>query len=191
MSKNNAHLGETSEQRLKRFQNGHPTEVIETIIQSMANFFVNELRSVFDNPANRQTTLMFLGTHSIALTIAYGLFGKDGENGYKLFLEHFVDGETPDTKFSTVAPEIHEWRNVLAHRWINAAGHSFNYEFDMHEGWRREGEFLLVNPQIYLNQFLETFEAGGRVYRYNNVLTTEDMLEAAKKRFISKYVGDA
>lgn len=191
MSQNNAHLGETKERRLKRFQDGHPIEVIETVIQSMGSYFVNELRPVFDNPANRQTSLMFLGTHSIALTVAYGLFGKDGESGYKLFLKHFIDGDRPDTVFSTVASEIHEWRNVLSHRWINAAGHSFNYEFDMPEGWKREGEFLLVNPQIYLNQFLETFGAGGRIYRYKDVLTTDEMYEAAKKRFISKYVGEA
>src|SRR3954469_8882645 len=107
MSQNNAHLGETLEQRLKRFQDGHPIEVIETVIQSMASFFVNELRSVFDNSANRQTTLMFLGTHSISLTLAYGLFGKDGEVGYNLFLKHFIDGDKPDTIFSTVSSEIH------------------------------------------------------------------------------------
>ncbi len=191
MSKNNAHLGETKEQRLKRFRDGHPIEVIETVIQSIANHFVNELRSVFDNPPNRQTTLMFLGTHSIALTIAYGLFGKGGEDGYKLFLENFVDGDRPDTQFSTVAPEIHEWRNILAHRWINVAGHSFSYEFGMPEGWKREDEFLLVNPQIYLNQFLATFGAGGRIYGYKKVLTTDEMYEAAKQRFISKYVEEA
>ncbi len=191
MSQNYAHLGETREQRLKRFQENGPIEVIETVIQSMGNYFVNELRPVFDNPANRQTTLMFLGTHSIALTIAYGLFGKGGEDGYKLFLEHFIDGDKDDRKFSSVAPEIHEWRNILAHRWINVAGHSFSYDFDMPEGWKREDEFLLVNPQVYLNQFLETFGAGGRIYRYNKVLTTDAMYEAAKQRFISKYVDEA
>lgn len=191
MSQNNAHLGETKEQRLKRFEEGHAIEVIETVIQSIGSYFVNELRSVFDNSENRQTSLMFLGTHSIALTIAYGLFNKGGEDGYKLFLEHFVDGDTPDTKFSTVASEIHEWRNVIAHRWINVAGHSFSYDFDMPEGWKREGEFLIVNPQIYLNQFLDTFALGGRAYRYGQVLENEESYEAAKRRFISKYTDEA
>jgi len=116
--KNNAHLGETKEQRLKRFTENPPYEVVATITNSMANHLMNELRAVFDNPANYQTSLMFLGTHSIALTLAHGYFNKGGEDGYKLFLEHFIDGDTPDTKFSTVASRIHEWRNVLAHRWI-------------------------------------------------------------------------
>ena len=148
---------------------------------------MNELRSVFDNPANYQTSLMFLGTHSIALTIAYGLFSKNGEDGYKLFLEHFIDGDTPDTKFSIVADRIHEWKNVIAHRWINVAGHSFSYEFDMPEGWKIDGEFLLVNPRIYLDQFLKAFGPGGRIYQYEQFLTTEEMWKAAKQRFISKY----
>ena len=191
MSENNAHSGETKEQRLARFKNGHPTEVIETIIQSMGNYFVNELRVVFDNTSNRQTNLMFLGTHSIALTISHGLFGRGGEDGYKLFLENFADGETPDKTFSTVASEIHEWRNVIAHRWINVAGHSISYDFDMSEGWKKHGEFLLINPQVYLNQFLETFGKGGRIYRYNKVLTSDIMREEAKQRFISKYTDEA
>ena len=157
----------------------------------MANYFINELRATFENPTNHQTSLMFLWTHSIALTLAYGFFGKSGEDGYRLFLEHFIDGDTPETKFSTVAPKIHEWRNVIAHRWINAAGHSFSYEFDMSEGWKVEDEFLLVNPKIYLDHFLKAFGSGGSIYKYNQILTTEDMYEAAKQRFISKYVESA
>ena len=189
--KNNAHIGETKEQRLKRFTENGPYEVIATITNSMANNFINELRTVFDNPASYQTTLMFLGTHSIALTLANGFFNKGGEDGYKLFLENFIDGDTPDTKFSTIASEIHEWRNVLAHRWINVAGHSFSYEFDMPEGWKTEDEFLLVNPRIYLTQFLKAFGSGGRISQYEKILTTEKMWEDAKQRFISKYIAEA
>lgn len=188
--KNNAHIGETKEQRLKRFTENRPYEVIATITNSMANHLMNELCTVFDNPTNYQTSLMFLGTHSIALTLAYGYFNKGGEDGYKLFLEHFIDGDTPDTKFSTVASRIHEWRNVLAHRWINVAGHSFSYDFSMTEGWKIEGEFLLVNPKIYLAYFIKTFGQGGRIYDYDKILTTAEAWEAAKQRFISKYVNE-
>ncbi len=189
--KNNAHLGETKEQRLKRFTENHPYEVVATLTNSMANHLVNELRSVFENPSNYQTSLMFLGTHSIALTLAHGYFNKGGEDGYKLFLEYFIDGDTPDTKFSTVASRIHEWRNVLAHRWINVAGHSFSYDFDMTEGWKIEDEFLLINPKIYLDHFLKAFGSGGKIYKYEKVLTTDEMWEAAKQRYISKYTDEA
>ena len=189
--KNNAHLGETKEQRLKRFKENSPHEVIETITNSMANHLVNELKTVFDNKENYQTSLMFLGTHSIALTIAYGIWGKNGEDGYRTFLENFIDGDSLDTKFSTVAERIHEWRNVIAHRWINVAGHSLSYEFDMSEGWKIEDEFLLVNPNVYLEQFLKAFGSGGRIYKYDHFLTTDDMWNKAKERFISKYIDHA
>ena len=96
---------------------------------------------------------MILGVHSVALTIAFGLFNQQGLQGYRLFLQNFVDGDTPDT-FSSIATEIHEWRNVLAHRWLNAAGHEFAYDFMMEEGWRKEGEVTFLNPKIYLHQYL-------------------------------------
>lgn len=124
-------------------------------------------------------------------TIGYGLFNKGGPDAYKLFLENFIDGDTSDKKFSEIAKEIHEWRNVIAHRWINTAGHSIVYDFDMDEGWKKEGEFLIINPQIYLDQYLETFDFRGRIYRYQNVLNTDELLLEAKDRFISKYVESA
>lgn len=189
--KNNAHLGETKEKRLKRFQDGPPLEIIDTLLNSMANFFMNEIKATFDNPANPQTSLMLLGTHSVALTIAHGLFNKGGEQGYKLFLENFIDGDTPDTKFSTIASEIHEWRNVIAHRWINVAGHNFGYDFDMPEGWKKQDDTIFLNPKKYLEHYVKTFGFGGRIYRYNTILTTDEMLEAAKQRFISKYTEEA
>lgn len=189
--KNNAHIGETKEQRMKRFNDSDPYEVVATITNSIASYFINELRVVFDNPSNPQTSLMFLGTHSIALTIAHGFWGKGGEDGYKLFLEHFIDGDTPDTKFSVVADRIHEWRNVIAHRWINTAGHSFSYEFSMSQGWTVEGDFLLVNPKIYLGQFLKAFGPAGKIYEYDKILTTDQMWEKTKQRFISKYIEEA
>lgn len=185
--KNNSHLGETKEHRLKRFQDGPPIEIIETLINSMASFFMNEIGATFDNKSNPQTSLMFLGTHSIALTLSHGFWNKEGKQGYKLFLEHFIDGDTPDTKFSTIYEEIHEMRNIVAHRWINVGGHNFGYDFTMAEGWKIDGDVIFINPQIYLNQFIKTFSSGGRIYRYNTVLPTPETLESAKNRFISKY----
>lgn len=191
MSQNNAHLGETREHRLRRFQESHPYETIGTLVNSINSYFNNELRITFDNPKNRQTSLAILGIHSVALTIAFGLFNKGGDQGYKLFLEHFVDGETPDTKFSTIASEIHEWRNVIAHRWLNVAGHDFGYDFDMAEGWRKDGEVTFLNPKIYLDHYLRAFGIGGKIYNYDAILTTDEMWEAAKQRFISKYTEGA
>ena len=46
MGKNNAHGGETPEQRLKRFQTNGPIETIETLLNSIDNFFNNEIYAV-------------------------------------------------------------------------------------------------------------------------------------------------
>ena len=64
---------------------------------------------------------MFLGIHASALTVMEALFDMSGRDAYKLFLEKFVDGNTPDTKFSDIAYSIHEWRNILAHQWLGSA----------------------------------------------------------------------
>jgi|ERR1700733_9460999 len=191
MTENRAHTGESREKRLKRFQEGPPLEIIDTLTNSIHNFFNNELRTVFDNPRNPQTALMILGTHAVALTIAHGLFNEHGERGYRRFLETFVDGGTPDTKFSKIASEIHEWRNVLAHRWLNVAGHEFGYDFDMEAGWRKDGDATFLNPKIYLEYYLAAFGPHGKIYQIEDVLTTSEMLENAKNRFLSNYVDEA
>jgi hypothetical protein len=191
MGKNNAHLGESKEQRLRRFQDSPPFEIISTLINSIHNFFNNEIAATFADAANPQTSLMLLGVHSVALTVSYGLFNQLGPKGYKLFLEHFVDGKTPDTKFSLVASEIHEWRNVLAHRWLNLAGHDFGYDFEMPLGWRREDDMIFINPKIYLACYLAAFKAGGKIYDIEAILTDDEKLNSAKQRLLSKYIDGA
>lgn len=173
---------------MSRFQNGSPVEIIETLLNSINNFFNNEIRATLNDVGNPQTSLLILGVHSVALTFAYGFWNKGGSQGYKLFLENFVDGDTPDRKFSVIAEDIHEWRNVLAHRWLNVAGHEFSYDYEMNEGWKKDSEVTLINPRIYLEQYLGAFGKGGKIWRYQNILTTDALMEGAKERFISKYV---
>lgn len=186
---NNSHLGETKEHRLERFS-GPPIEIIESLLASVESNFNNEIGSTLDDPENPKTLLMILGIHSVALTLAYGFFNKEGKQGYKAFLKHYMDGETPDTKFSTIAFQIHDWRNVITHRWFNVTGHHIGYDFDMTEGWKKEGEVVYINPKIYLRQYLRAFKKreGGMLYRYPEILTTDEMLEGAKQRFLSKYI---
>jgi len=195
MSQNNAHMNETREHRTERFQKSEPVEIIESLLGSIQNFFNNEIAATFDNPNNRQTSLMFLGVHSVALTISHGFFGKDGEKGYRKFVQTYMDmdGDSADKKFSTIASEIHEWRNVIAHRWLNVAGHEIGYNFDMPEGWKKEGDVIYINPQIYLDQYLKAFDRskGGMIYRYPEILTNPKALEAAKKRMLEKYIDEA
>jgi len=195
MSENNAHLNESRENRTERFQNGHPVEIIESILSSIQTNFNNEIAATFEDQNNRQTSLMFLGVHAAALTITHGIFGKENEKGYKKFVSTYMDmaGDPEDKKFSNIASEIHEWRNVIAHRWLNVAGHEIGYNFDMPEGWKKEDDVIYINPQIYLDHYLRAFDRreGGMIYRYPEILTTAEDLEKAKQRFLTKYIEEA
>lgn len=183
---NNTHLGEKKEKRLERFQ-GADIEFIETLINSIANYFNNEIRTTLDSSENPQTSLMILGVHSVALTVAFGFFNNDKEKGYKLFLENFVDGDTSDTRFSNIASKIHNWRNVIAHRWLSPAGFHFGYNFEMEEGWKKKGGVMFINPKIYLQYYLKAFGPKGKIYRYTNILDTSQKLKEAKERFLTQY----
>ncbi len=184
--KNNTHSGETKEKRLKRFQDGPPYEIIDTLLNSIANYFNNEI-ALTTQGNNYQTSLLFLGVHSVALTISEGLFNKNGSEGYKLFLEKFVDGDTPDTKFSTVAKSIHDWRNVLAHQWIGSIGHVTGYDYNMTVGWEIREETLYINPRIYVECYLKAFGSGGKIWSWETMLTETEQ-EEAKQRLIKKYL---
>ena len=184
MSENNAHM-EEAEKRLKRFQNGPPLEIVDTLLNSIANFFNNEIKLTVEG-ANRQTSLLFLGVHAVALTIAKGLFNKDGVEGYRVFLENFVDGETPDTKFSTIAEVIHGWRNTVAHHWLGLSGHSIGYDYEMLKGWEERDGKVYINPQIYAQHYLAAFGSGGKIYDYEELFTSEQ-LEEIKTRLIRRF----
>lgn len=185
MSENNAHKGETRDQRLKRFQNGHPIEMIDTLTNSIANYFNNEIAlTVQDN--NYQSTLLFLGIHAVALTISEGLFNTRGPEGYKLFLQKFIDGNTPDTEFSAIAESIHNWRNVVAHQWLGSLGHSIGYDYQMPLGWEVRGDITFINPRIYCEHYLRAFGPNGKIYDYKNFLSAQEMQEA-KIRLIEKF----
>jgi len=186
--KNNTHLGETKEHRLQRFQDSHPYEVIDTLTNSINNYFNNEIALTIKD-GNYQSSLLFLGIHAVALTISEGLFGKTGPDGYGLFLKKFVDGDTPDTKFSVIAQSIHDWRNVLAHQWIGSIGHSIGYDYTMLSGFKRKGEILFINPKIYCEHYLKAFGLGGKIYKYEEYMTDVEM-EQAKNRLIKKYLAN-
>lgn len=183
MSENRAHH-ESYEKRLKRFENGSPIESISTLMNSIANFFNNE---IVEAPKNKQTSLMFLGIHAIILTISEALFNKTGEEGYDYFLKKFVDGDCENLQFSIISKRLHSWRNILAHQWLGGSGHSFGYNYDMAEGWKEDGGVLYVNPQIYCDQFIKAFSSDSQLWNYESYLSTAE-LEDAKNRIIRKFV---
>lgn len=181
--KNNTY-NETKAARLKRFQENSYVESIETLINSINNYFNNELRIT---PDNYQSSLLFMGVHASALTIAEVFFGESKFKGYKHFLEAYVDGDTEDKKFSEIASTIHSWRNVLAHQWIGSIGHKIAYDYEMKQGWRKQGDVIVINPRIYCEQYLDAFKAGGKIWKYRQTFSAEE-LEAIKTRIIKKYL---
>lgn len=185
--KNNAHLNESFEKRLARFENGSPVESIETLLNSIDNFFNNEIRATIGDDSVPQTSLMFLGVHASILTISEVFFNNKGVSGYKRFLEEFVDSDLDSGKFSLIANDIHQWRNVVAHQWLSAKGHQISYAYSLDQGWKKEDGLLHINPRIYCDQYLQSFGIGGRIWNYSNIFTEEE-LEMTKRRIIDKFI---
>lgn len=181
--RNRAHE-ETKEARLKRFQDNPPVEAIETLLNSIDNYFNNEIRSA---PNNFQTSLLFLGIHAVALTISEAFFDKTGVEGYRAFLEKFVDGDTEDTKFSLIADRVHDWRNILAHQWLGSSGHRIGYDYKMPLGWEDRDGVLFINPRVYCEAYLKAFAGKGKIWHYKSILS-EAELGATKTRIIEKYL---
>jgi len=171
--------------RVKRFNNGHPTEIIDTILNSIDNFFNNEIRTTI-REKNYQTSLLFLGIHAVALTISESFFDKNGLDGYKLFLEKFVDGNSTDTKFSKIAKSIHSWRNVLAHQWLWAGGYNINYDYTSAHGWKKINNIIVINPKIYCECYLNAFSANGRIWNYRDIFSDQE-LQQIKNRLLKKF----
>jgi hypothetical protein len=133
---------------------------------------------------------MFLGIHASALTIGEVFFANsrpdDRFKDYKQFLETFVDGDTDDTKFSLVAGDIHNWRNILAHQWLGSMGHKIEYDYQTSLGWERRGEMLIINPKIYCESYLKAFSAGGKIWKYNSIFTPEQ-IALIHQRIVEKF----
>lgn len=182
---NRAHQGETPKQRLLRLQTNPPIEAIETLLNSIDNHFNNEIRVTIAD-GNYQTSLLFLGIHAAALTIAEAFWNQGGPAGYKKFVEEYMDGEVPDKQFSRIADLIHKWRNVIAHQWIGSVGHEIGYDYAMSHGWETRDGVTFINPKIYCESYLRAFSAGGKIWDYSSLFSELEMDEI-KNRIIQKY----
>jgi hypothetical protein len=183
MAENRAH-SESYNKRLDRFESGDPEETIGTLLNSIGNFFNNEIEVTRQN---KQTSLVFLGTHAAILTISEALFNKVGIDGYKYFVKQFMDGNSEDLQFSRIASMIHDWRNILAHQWLGKTGHSFGYNYEMKEGWKDVDGVIFVNPSVYCKQYLKAFSSESELWDYQSYLDVTQ-LQAAKDRIICKFI---
>ena len=173
--------------RLKRFQNGSPIEIIETLLNSLDNFF--NKREIDIAASSNLWLLVVLGIHAMALTISHGFVNKDGHEGFKYFLKNFVDTNEEGFNFSEISREIHEYRNIIAHRWLSDFGYKFGLDLEMTKGWEKRKEVIFLNPKLYYKAYNNVFAAGGRIWNYDKILS-QDQLQEAKTRLLEKYTRE-
>ncbi len=175
---------ETRERRLQRLQDGSPREALLTLINSQGNYFIEtELKPAAER---RLHNLLILGIHTIAETWVEILFPNNNAlEGFRRYLERFVDRDEPSKRFSAIAEEINRWRNILAHQWLSSFGHVFGVDLEMSEGWIREGEILYFNPLVYFECFIEKFDRSLAIIE--EIFTEEDR-EEIKQRIIERYL---
>jgi hypothetical protein len=185
---------ESFEKRHVRFLDGPPVESFATVLSGISWSFLPELKSL---KASEQPALVFIGTHAVMQIVGARIFGmKDPAEITSFYLKHFVDGTTPDGEFSRVAHEIHELRNTFAHAWFSRGNHQRGLDIEMLEGWKQEKGRTLINPRIYLDDFLAGFtRTNDIIYRAGLPLMSEEEGLVQKYRFIGDFLelpkGDA
>ena len=173
--------------RLKRFLDGEPLEIIETLLNSIDNFF--NKREIDVAASSNLWLLVILGIHAVALTVSDGLFNKDGHKGFHFFLKSFVDTEKEGFNFSEISKEIHTYRNIIAHRWLSDFGYDFGFDYKMVKGWEKRGDTVYFNPRLYYEAYNKAFGAGGKIWQYDKLLSKEEA-QKTKERLIKKYKNE-
>lgn len=170
--------------RLARLSKGEPIEIIETLLNSMDNFFNNQIDQVADLEL---WYLVIMGDHAVALTIASGLFGLEGEPGFHKYLEEFVDQDKEGYDFSSISKKIHNWRNVIAHRWLSDSAYEIGEDNVMEKGWEDRKGVTYLNLKLFHEAFKASFSRDGKIWNYGNIMTKAEM-EEAKQRLLKQYI---
>jgi len=141
-------MAETFKQRLKRYADQPATDTLGWMRLMLQNYHAVELGRA------REAKLyhcVYLLAHSIIQTVSETMFGLAGLRGTHFFLERFADGATEEQRFSRISSEIHDVRNIIAHRGYSKMQHEVQYFVDdIPEGWRREEDgSLIINPALY------------------------------------------
>ena len=149
-------MGESFEQRLKRYTDQPATDTLGWMTMLIQNEHVVELRRAREN---KLYYCVYLMAHSIMQTVSETMFGYTGLKGTHFFLEAFADGDSEDKKFSLISSELHDVRNVIAHRAYSRLQHVVQYFIDdIEEGWKREADgTLIINPAQYSIQVEDVF----------------------------------
>jgi hypothetical protein len=164
------------EGRLKSFL-GSDTEFTGYIFWTIWNDLLPEVEQAAKAHLLGMT---FLGTHAAIHTVCEKVFGLEGEAATKFYLENFVDGKTPDRKYSMVATEIHNIRNVMAHRGFSKSQHFTAYDWGLAGGFEWKGNVLHINPDIYVADFMD---GKGNYAKVRKKLVDPDRIELVRRKY--------
>ncbi len=162
---------ESFDDRLRRFLS-HEDEVPLTLVVWAQNLLLPQVRVAKDHKLDNLT---FLSVHAFVQTFSEKALGMQGRAATKYFLQSFMDGAVFDRQFSHVSDEIHEMRNVMAHQLFSSRTHDIALDYTMAEGWRRD-QILLINPDVYAEQFIAAVD-GGRLWQWKNFVTREQRIK--------------
>jgi len=176
---------ETYQARLRRFLSNGPDEIPLTLLNSITSFGIKELEVANDR---RLDTLVFLGTHAIMQTIGEYIFGMSGPSATKFYLEHFVDGDTDDQRFSEIYELLHEMRNVFAHQWMSLRSHKFALDYREEKGWWHGPDGVHINPSVYFMAFKSRFPDTAPERDYRKFVSERD-LRIRRCEFVANWIG--
>ena len=98
-----------------------------------------------------------------------------------------MDAGPPERTYSTISADIHDLRNVVAHRWISSLGHTIAIDYTIAGGFERRGSDIHFNPTIYLQDFAAGFGARRPIWDYDNLVSEDDLL-IRKFEFIAEWL---
>jgi hypothetical protein len=163
---------ESFEERLKRWTMGADREWALTVFVMLRNTLENEVTLA---SKNHSLMLTLMGIHAVIQIITEKVFGLGkGPGTTQFYLENFVDGTTPERKYSTIADKIHRERNVIAHQGFSVHQYGIAYDWAV-TGLEWKGSVVHLNPDHYV----EDYVAGSHKYsRVAQKLISEfDMLK--------------
>ena len=163
---------ESFDDRLRRFLS-HEDEVPLTLLVWAQNFLLPQVHMAKENHLDNLT---FLSTHAFIQTFSDMALGLQGRTATHYFLHSFMDDAMSNRQFSQVSEEIHEMRNVMAHKLFSSRTHDIALDYTMAEGWRRDQTLLRINPDVYAEQFIAAID-GGRLWQWKNFVTREQRIK--------------
>lgn len=175
---------ESFKKRLKRYTDNEDLEIFGWLTVYLHNVYWSEIQTAKEN---RLYHCVYLLTHALMQMISENLFGLTGKDGTKFYLENFVDGDTPDTRFSLITDEIHDARNVMAHQGYSSLQHRVEYfANEIDEGWKNDGDSVLINPRLYADRFEAAFRQGSLTAEYEK--QTDEVRTVRKYQYIRQWL---